>query len=299
MDGQFGVEGIAGTAPVVDGHFVIPDLPLFVGENVLYVYASDAAGFTEAAALTFEVDPNAPAAALVGVLDGQAVLSQSLAVDLNFAAATTVVSLNGVADGRSFAAGIAPDIFDLPLQLGANTFTLELESAGQTSSFSFTLYRVASREPIEIVQPMDRALVNTPTVPVSVRAPLGTPFVTLNGKPALRSADGITFTVDVPLAEGSNTVEAVAYPFGQRASVRIGLDTTPPRVISMAPAAGRTLLGATAMFQGLVSEPARMEIEAAGYLYETRSIEIRDPAGGSSRSGCTRSSSRKLRSTRV
>ena len=279
-DGEFGVQGVSGTAPIVDGRFVIPDLPLFLGANVLVVFPRDAADWSEPATLSFEVDPNAPAAALVGVRDGGAVLSQSLSVDLNFAFATTVVSLNGVPDGRSFPAGVAPDIFDLPLALGANTFTLELESGGQTSTFSFTLYRVASREPIAIVQPIDRAIVNTTSVPVSVRAPLGTPFVTLNGRPAVRGADLQTFTADVPLAEGSNTVEAIAYPFGQRASVRVGRDTTPPRIIAMSPATPRTLLAADVTFQGLASEPVKLEIYAASDSYQTRTITISDPAGG-------------------
>ncbi|MEX2206809.1 MAG: carboxypeptidase-like regulatory domain-containing protein [Myxococcota bacterium] len=259
-DGRFGPEVLWGSAPVVDGHFVIPDLPLLEGENALIVFARDAAGWYEGTTLVFDVDPNAPTAALVGVLDGQAVLSQSLSIDLNFAATTTVVSLNGVPDGRSFPAGLALDAFDLPLALGPNTFTLELESGGETSSFSFTFYRVASREPIAILQPIDGALVNTVTVPVSVRAPLGTPFVSLNGRPAVRGDDLQTFTADVPLFEGANTVDAIAYPFGQRASVRITRDTTPPRVISMAPGSGRTLLASTATIQGVVSEPAFLEI---------------------------------------
>ncbi len=96
----------------------------------------------------------------------------------------------------------------------------------------------------------------------------------------MRGADLQTFTADVPLAEGSNTVEAIAYPFGQRASVRVGRDTTPPRIIAMSPATPRTLLAADMAFQGLASEPVRIEIYAPANSYQTRTITISDPAGG-------------------
>jgi len=129
-DVQLGVRVLSGTVPVVDGHFTIPDLPLVIGFNAVTVSATDAVGFAGSNVTFFQVDPNAPAAALSNFHDGQATLFQNVPIDIDFAAPTTIVSVNGVADGRSFpAGGLASDVLDESLEFGTNTFELALQAA--------------------------------------------------------------------------------------------------------------------------------------------------------------------------
>ena len=118
---------------------------------------------------------------------------------------------------------------------------------------------------------------NVTSVPVSVTAPLGTPFVTLNGQPATRGDDLQTFTAQVPLNEGLNSITAIAFPFGQRAGVTIVRDTTPPKILAMTPSDGRTLLGPTVTFQGILSEPATISISSDVDERDGHSVPILAP----------------------
>ena len=276
IDRSIGVGVADGNAPVIDGHFAIPDLPTLFGQNELVIRASDANGRTNTNSTVFTVDPNAPVATLTSFHDGETTLLQAVPVDLDFAAPTTLVSVNGVPDGRSFPAGLASGVLDLPLVFGPNSFELELATDAGTSMLAFTFFRAESNEPIAITSPPE-SFINTTSVPVTVTTPLGTPFVTVNGVDAVRGADLQTFTAQVPLVEGTNKLTALAYPFGQRAVQTVVRDTTPPRVIAMVPADGLLLLNETVTFQGVVSEQAQLSLASEFDELDGHTIPILAP----------------------
>ncbi len=253
-----------GRAPLSGGRFTIPDLPLGLGDNVIFFAAEDAGRNVGIGGLLVTSDPSAPSARLVAPIDGQALLASRVLADLNFSVPSTIVSVNGVPDGRSFPAGLAADVLDLGLNIGANPFSLEIATAAGTHRFGFTLFRVAAVEPIQIVAPGEGEFLATPTVDVVVRAPLGTPLVSIQNVTVGPDADGMTFHAPVTLSNGSNTIRAVAYPFGQEATRTITLDTRPPRITLVGPTSGTASLGDAIDFAGVVDELARVDVESAG-----------------------------------
>lgn len=139
------VEIDAGEVPIVDGRFSTPPIALGIGFHEIELEATDSAGIQGGAFLELTSDPTAPAVSLAGIEDGQAFLDPRIDVHLNFAQPTTIVSVDGVPDGRTFAAGLALAALSPDLALGPNPFVLALESGGRSFSFSFTLHRVAER----------------------------------------------------------------------------------------------------------------------------------------------------------
>ena len=249
-----------GTAPVVGGRATIPDVPVGTGSRCILVDAIDASATEGGDMICLTSDPGAPPVALVGLRDGETILGPSATVDLDFAGPATIVSVNGTPDGRSFPAGLAQGALSLPLSPGANTFALLVDTGSGPTTFSFTLFRVDSIDPIRVVDPPDGAFRNTETVTASVVAPVGTPLVEVNGVAGTLAPDGTTWTADVPLVEGANTITAIAHPFGQTANAQVVRDTVPPELVLVAPADGSLLLDAQGAVAGIASEPATVDL---------------------------------------
>jgi len=259
-----GAEIARGSAALVGGRFTVPNLPLAPGENRIRFVAEDAGRNVQEGDTLVYSDPAAPAVTLVSPTDGQVFLASRVLADLNFAAPSTLVSVNGVPDGRSFPAGLAAGALDLGLNVGTNPFTLEVATGAGTYTLGFTLFRVAAVEPIQIVAPGEGESLATPTVEVVVRAPLGTPLVAIQGTTVAPDADGVTFRAPVTLRSGANTIRAVAYPFGQEATRSVTLDTRPPRITLAGPTPGSATLAETIDVAGVVDELALVEVEGAG-----------------------------------
>jgi hypothetical protein len=254
-----------GRVPLVDGRFTVPDLSLPAGEYLLEAGAMDAAGNVAFGGVTVTSDPDAPALALVSPLDGEAVLAADVAVDLNFAAPTTIVAVNGAPDGRSFPAGFAGGALTLSLAFGPNVFTLDVEAGGSAFQFSFTLFRVDELGQVRIESPSDGKLLNTPTVTVRGTVPRGTPLVEVNGTPAVIAADGVSFeAMGVPLREGANPIRAVAYPLGREALVTVTGDFTPPRFLAFVPEDGTATTAPEVALAGFLSEGGSLELQGLG-----------------------------------
>jgi hypothetical protein len=252
-----------GSVPVVSGQFTIPNLALGTGYNQVQVAALDEAGNIGFGATAVTTDPNAPPIAVVNPPPGSATLQSSTPVDLDFAAQTTLVSVNGVADGRTFTAGLAPGALNVPLQVGANVVTLVFDSGMGPHSFDFTLFRVAAIEPIRIATPVDGSLTNVTPITVTVIAPLGTPVVQVNRAVATPSPDGTTFTAQVPLQPGPNNLQAIAAPFGQQASAHVTFDNTPPDIALASPQGGESL-DPTVEVAGRVNKDAQVTVSGRG-----------------------------------
>lgn len=249
----------SGTAPVVDGRFTIPDVLLGTGNHSVFVQAVDAAGNQESAFLSITSDPAAPPVALVAPKDGQVLTAATTSVDLNFAAPTTLVSVNGVADGRSFPAGFAADALTLTLEFGPNPVTLELQSSEGTSTHAFTLFRVDQLAGISVQSVADGGIVGEESLTVRGTVPLGTTLVEVNGVLVVPAADGVRYEAEVPLSEGPNDIRVTAYPQNDSHVIRVIADFTPPAFLAYVPDDGAISLDPEAAFAGFVTEPARVE----------------------------------------
>ena len=259
-----GVTLLEGRTPLVDGRFSAPDVLLGSGEHGIELQVLDAAGQFGFAETTVTSDPDAPPVTLVDPQDGEALLVEAAELDLNFAAPTTLVSVNGVADGREFSAGLHPGAISVPLALGANPVTLALESEGRSFELSFTLFRVDAQAELRIREPVDGARLGTETVTVRGTAPLGTPLVEVNGVVAAMAGDGVSFTAAVPLDEGENTLRAIALPLGQRDLVEVTADFTPPGIFAVVPGDGSATADSTVDLVAFFDEGGSMRVEGPG-----------------------------------
>lgn len=258
------IELDSGSTPIVEGRFTIPDLVLGSGSHRIEVTAVDSAGNVGSDLISLTSDPDAPPVRLIGIGDGEALLGSSASIDLNFAEPTTLVSVSGTPDGRSFPSGLHQDVLRLPLEIGPNRFTLELEGGTGPFSLSFTLFRVESREPIRILSPADGALTREREVTVVGTLPRGTPFAEVDGQPATLLADGVRFEARIPLREGDNEIEARALPFGQRDQIEVTLDTRPPSLEALFPIDGTRTAETSVAFSGFLSEGGHMSASGPG-----------------------------------
>ena len=252
-----------GSVPVVGGRFTIPGVTLGFGAHIIAVSAIDAAGNRRDHEMVVHVDPN-PEVTLVGAVDGQAFLTSQVTLGLDFAAATTLVSVNDVADGRTLGPGLVPGALTVPLELGPNPVRLLLEAGGGVYSLDFTLFRVDSLDPLRITTPADGAFLNSASQLVRGTVARGTPFVTVNGVPAVIAADQVSFSATVSIREGANAIQAIAHPFGQTDQIEVHGDFVPPRLLALLPDDGGVTSEAALEFSGFADEPVRIELLGPG-----------------------------------
>jgi hypothetical protein len=258
LRGVFGEDLGGGSVPVVEGRFTIPDLPLGAGENSLSVTAVDAGGWVGESGVSLISDPDAPAVALVSPRDGEAVLASSVSVALNFSEATTLVAVNGTPDGRVLGPGLVTDALTVPLALGPNVVTLELEGPSGVFQHAFTLFRVESLDPPRITSIQDGGFTNQPTLAVTGTVPLGTPYVEVNGIRA--TLDGAAFAATVPLQQGENTITVVAYPQAAPTQIHVTCDSRPPGIRNLFPDDGTLTLEGEVLIGAVLDEAARVEV---------------------------------------
>ena len=255
-----------GTVPLVDGRFTINNIPIGQGEHRIEVRITDAAGLVETGSLRVVSDPGAPGVFPVSPRDGESVFGDVVAVDLNFLEAATIVSVNGLPDGRSFPAGLALDAISVSLQPGPNTIVLEVDFAGSVVSASFALFRFAEPEAPTILFPANGASVNTPTIVVSGRVPLGTPFVEVNGIPATIGPDLVSFSAEIPTPdprEGTfvSSIQAESFPFRLSDDIQVRPDFVPPVIVDLVPESDGIWSEAALPIFGLINERANVTIE--------------------------------------
>ncbi|HME72246.1 MAG TPA: hypothetical protein VKM54_20625, partial [Myxococcota bacterium] len=166
--------------------------------------------------------------------------------------------------------------------------SLVVDSGMGPHTFSFTLFRVASIDPIRIVTPADGTFINKSPATVTVIAPLGTPFVQVNAIAAKASSDGTTFTAQVPLQPGANNLQALAAPFSQQATAHVTFDATPPQITLLSPSGGASV-DPTVLVSGLVSKnatvtvstPSGPTVQAEVRFDAARSVQLFLPSFGS------------------
>jgi hypothetical protein len=271
------------------GRFAIPDLVLADGLHFVAVTAWDAIGNRTpiSSGTEFTMDADAPAVTLFSPLDGSAFVESEVQASLNFGAPTTLLSVNGVPDGRTFATGIASNVLLLPLLLGPNLFELEVQNSAGIFTTSFTLHRVAEREPVRIVTPTEGQAIGTRHLTVTGTVPIGTPAVVVNGVLGEIAPDRATFTASIPIPSTGLEVfngEArtkpypimvEALPLGTTASVRITPDFLAPSLRTLLPEDGSLTLDSDLSFGGFLSEDAHVTLESTQDALTSRTLRDR------------------------
>ncbi len=213
------------------------------GAYELTVTATDLAGNTGDATISFTIDKSPPVVSVTSPGDGtttnESVITVSGTVD-DDTASVTVNGVDATVAGTTFSAS------GITLTEGPNTVTVTAtDPAGNTAAVSITvIYAIpdTTAPVITITYPADSATVTTPTITVTGTIDDDTATVTVNGVGA--TVSGNTFTAEIQLSEGWNTITATATdPAGNRsaASVSVILDTTggsgglPPDPAAVAP----------------------------------------------------------------
>lgn len=222
-----------------DGRFATSALATRLGENVLILAATDAAGNLTERARSFRYEPDARATlrfddAIPRLGPGRFVTGRDV---ISLAGATDVGArlLVRAADGAMRATTHADDTgrfaLNLPLVAAEEAFTVEVV---QPSGFS-------SREQLAVVQKRDPPVVSLEEPPPAVtaveRLPLrgraeGARGLTVNGRPARLIGDA--FDETVTLRQGENTIELVATDIVGNVRVErfeVGLDQNPPELV--------------------------------------------------------------------
>jgi hypothetical protein len=274
---SLGAEIAGGEAALHEGSFAIDDLALGEGLHCVAVTALDLGGNVGADEACFTTDPNAPAVTLVSPLDGTSLLETAIPVTLNFSTLTTLISVNGASDGRSFGAGLASDVISLPLAMGANPTRLIFDAGSGPFELAFTLFRIDGFRDIQIVSPEQGAMRSGATVRVTGRAPRGTPAVQVNGINASIAADHVTFTADVPLHSGSNEIRAVELAFGRSDVVTVVRDNSAPKFLATFPGSGAVTPDASVHFAGFVSEAARVTARNGATSVSVQAVPVSVP----------------------
>jgi len=255
-----------GLAPLANGRFVLSDLILPPeGFAQIRVNAFGASGIRGVKYFYVYVDPSAPRVSLLSPQDGSALLDATANIALNFSEPATLLSVNGVGDGRSFPAGIATDVLQLPLEYGENVVRMEFAGTAGNFSFAFTLYRFASLENLQITSPRQNSVLNTSEILVEGTAPLGTPYIEVNGVAAELLDGGMTFRARLTAPEGRVEITARNPLLGQSASVHVTTDYTPPQLFDLPPGEGWTTTSPELPFAGAATEHVSVQVDSASF----------------------------------
>ena len=235
------------------GPFSRPD-----GATVFTATASDAAGRTSTATVRVTVDTVPPVvtvrvAATGALLAPGALLASPPVLDVHVTDATTpaqttkVVRVDGVPYGGGPVTGEGAHLVDVVATDGAGNVA--------TASISFTLD--TTRPAFRDLLPADGSVGRAATVTVSGAVSADAVGVTVNGLPA-SLAGGAFSLASVVLSEGENAVALRAVDGAGNvgtASLRLILDTIPPAISVLQPAAGALVGALTVTVSGTVSDP--------------------------------------------
>lgn len=216
--------------------------------------ALDAAGNTAAISVPVQLDKTAPTTTITSPVAGSNVYAVQTTVSGTVSDALSGVSgvtCNGVA------AQVSGGAFSCTVNLTAGADTISataLDAAGNAASTSTSVTLVPAPV-VSITSPANLSYGNLS--PITVRGTVDDPnaTVTINGASAVDS--GGTFSLTVPLVEGTNTLTAVATNIGGNqgsASIVVTLDTTPPHVTIDFPPSGSVTTDSAVTVTGLVND---------------------------------------------
>jgi Glucodextranase, domain B len=227
------VDGVA-AAVSAGGDFSVA-IPLQEGVNTIRAVATDPAGNTASASVTVTLDTIPPPLTLTSPAAGYTNRSAVVVSGSTEAGATVTVDGAPVSVGGSGA-------FTTTLTLTDGSHTLVVvatDGAGNQATTSVAVIVDSTPESVAITSPVTGSSVSTPSIVVTGTAEIGSTLV-VNGYPVALGTGG-AFSVELPLAEGLNTITATATdPAGNTASasVTVTLDTVPPPLNLSSPTAG-------------------------------------------------------------
>ena len=237
--------------------FVAENVPLAEGLNRLLAIAVDTLGHSaETPAVEVTRDSLPPEIAITEPLAGDAFDTTTVTVRGTVTDAhLDAVTVNGVA------AAVSDESFEATVELpeGDSEITARaVDVLGQATNATPVAVTVDTLAPVVRLDPPADPLVATPTIEVTgtIREP-HLDEITVAGQAAV--VDGETFTVyDVPLAEGTNELTAVASDtFGHSTTsepVTYVLDSTPPELTIDSPIDGTIVTSLAVEVTGAVSD---------------------------------------------
>jgi RHS repeat-associated protein len=257
---------------IVGDSFYFEGVALAEGENQLAIEASDRAGNKAQLTHIVNLDSIAPQIQITSPAAGMLLALPSVSVRGTVAdtheVTVKVNDIQAVVSAGGFSAQV-------PLQQGMNRISVVArDQAGNSASRSVDVSVDSVAPQLSIVAPANDALLNSRAITVSGSlSEAGIVSVTVNGWAAAIAGQSFILA-GLELQEGANDIEAVAKDSaGNQGALRISVrvDTQPPTVIAVQPAAGTQQVGVQAKVEVEFSEnilPASLAGDAV-YLTTT------------------------------
>jgi RHS repeat-associated protein len=249
------------TALLDGGEFVSGTPVTGEGDHRLVVTATDRAGHVETAEVSFAIDRTAPRIEIGGVTPGQ-VSRLPLSPIVNVVEAHPG-SLTVTLDGAPWNPGSQVE-GDGPHTLVATA--VDVVGHSSTETVTFAIDKVAPS--VSISEPKEGALLEVGNVVVAVSATDtgGIASVVVSGVGCLSYPDGL-YRATVPLAEGSNLLEAVVTDMAGnegRGSVTVFRDSAAPSLTIVSPQDGARIAGSSVTISGSVDDLLAVTLTVAG-----------------------------------
>ncbi len=233
---EFHVElTVGGAAATVSGGWWTTSMELDEGWNEVRVVARDLAGNTARVMVTILVDTSPPRATVRLVIDDVEYLDPS--TDVATARTEAVIRLYTEEACNVTVAGLGTwsvptGTSEIGISLEENTVNVvevvPVDRVGNTGDVvTFRILVDTLAPPLDIVHPLDGALVATPFILLNGTTEPGA-FVRIQGKQLILSENG-TFSAELVLYEGVNSFEVEALdPVGNRANLTLTILFEPP-----------------------------------------------------------------------
>lgn len=215
-------------------------ITLAEGNNNIPVTARDKAGNSATETATVLLDTVRPLLSVTSPAEGMVLSAATVTVTGSASDALSGLRRVIVA-GTEAAVTNGAFAHEVPLAEGENKLRVSAEDrAGNTTSQEVTVIRDSIPPAVTITAPQPDAYFSVPGITVTGTVSEPVTAVTVNGAPA--AVDGLTFTADLTLAEGSNPITAEARDrAGNTGTSNVSVTlATAPTVTITSPAAGYT-----------------------------------------------------------
>ena len=253
---------VTGTAPVtvtvkgvnatVSGSSFTVLVPLGEGPNTLTATATNVVGSANAS-VSVTLDTTPPVVVIQTPSDGATLAASSVLVTGTVTDASPIASLT--VNGAPVTLSGGAFTTTLSLSLGSNSISASAtDAAGNIGSATIAVTRVTPPT-ISITSPPGGLL--TAQTPIAVTGTVGgTAPISVNVNGVAASVSGTSFSAQVALIEGPNTLTAVATNLAgsANASTSVTLDTTPPIVTIANPPNGAVFSSPSQTLSGTVTD---------------------------------------------
>ncbi|MGD2091337.1 MAG: Ig-like domain-containing protein, partial [Candidatus Aminicenantes bacterium] len=227
-----------------ENYFEVP-LPLNEGANTIRLYAEDAAGNLSTRQVHVVVDTTDPQVQITAPQNNAVIREIPITVTGTFTEINPLkILLNNTIEGTINGDGFTFE--NVTLVEGENRLPVRLEDkAGNTGSASIVVTYIPDSEPPEltIASPESGEFLDKANVTVigTVIDKSDILYVRVNGTNAVIDTQNNTYTVDLPLAEGENTLSVESedeYQNKGSIGITVTVDTTAPQITVSSPQSG-------------------------------------------------------------